>query len=114
MMPPILSGLRVVELAHMVAAPVCGQILASLGAEVTKIEPPDGDITRHLGPQWEGTSALFAATNPGKRSVRADVRDPAAGARCRSRRTSSSATSIAPRCCPRALMLRVFALKNPS
>ncbi len=82
-MPPILTGLRVVELAHMIAAPVCGQILASLGAEVTKVEPPEGDITRRLGPRWQDTSALFGATNAGKRSLRADVRDPESGTRVR-------------------------------
>lgn len=82
-MPPILAGLKVIELTHMVAAPACGQILASLGADVTKIEPPNGDITRQLGPRWGTTSALFAVTNRGKRSVRADIRDPEIGRRVR-------------------------------
>ncbi|GAC1587932.1 MAG: CaiB/BaiF CoA-transferase family protein [Candidatus Velthaea sp.] len=82
-MPAILAGLKVIELTHMVAAPVCGQILATLGADVTKIEPPGGDIARSLGPRWGTTSALFAVTNPGKHSVRADIRDPQTAAQVR-------------------------------
>jgi len=69
-----LSGLRVVEFTHMVAGPACGQVLADLGAEVVKVEPPRGDITRSLGPRVGETSALFGSTNRGKRSVRLDLR----------------------------------------
>ena len=70
----ILRGIRVVEFTHMVAGPACGQVLGDLGAEVVKVEPPEGDITRRLGPGDGDVSALFATTNRNKRSVRLDLR----------------------------------------
>jgi crotonobetainyl-CoA:carnitine CoA-transferase CaiB-like acyl-CoA transferase len=44
-----LAGVRVVEMTHMVMGPTCGMILAQLGADVIKVEPPAGDKTRSLG-----------------------------------------------------------------
>jgi crotonobetainyl-CoA:carnitine CoA-transferase CaiB-like acyl-CoA transferase len=61
-----LEGVRVVEMTHMVMGPTCGRILAQLGAEVIKVEPPGGDKTRRLGGM--GTS-FFPLFNRGKRSV---------------------------------------------
>jgi crotonobetainyl-CoA:carnitine CoA-transferase CaiB-like acyl-CoA transferase len=61
-----LDGVRVVEMTHMVMGPTCGMILAQLGAEVIKVEPPSGDKTRTLGGM--GT-AFFPLFNRGKRSV---------------------------------------------
>src|SRR5712675_2270206 len=61
-----LDGVRVVEMTHMVMGPTCGMILAQLGAEVIKVEPPQGDKTRSLGGM--GTS-FFPLFNRGKRSV---------------------------------------------
>jgi crotonobetainyl-CoA:carnitine CoA-transferase CaiB-like acyl-CoA transferase len=61
-----LEGVRVVEMTHMVMGPSCGMILAQLGAEVIKVEPPAGDKTRSLGGM--GTS-FFPLFNRGKRSV---------------------------------------------
>jgi len=61
-----LDGVRVVEMTHMVMGPTCGMILAQLGAEVIKVEPPTGDKTRTLGGM--GTS-FFPLFNRGKRSV---------------------------------------------
>src|SRR3977135_178140 len=61
-----LEGVRVVEMTHMVMGPTCGMILAQLGAEVIKVEPPAGDKTRSLGGM--GT-AFFPLFNCGKRSV---------------------------------------------
>jgi crotonobetainyl-CoA:carnitine CoA-transferase CaiB-like acyl-CoA transferase len=61
-----LAGVRVVEMTHMVMGPTCGMILAQLGAEVIKVEPPAGDKTRGLGGM--GTS-FFPLFNRGKRSV---------------------------------------------
>jgi crotonobetainyl-CoA:carnitine CoA-transferase CaiB-like acyl-CoA transferase len=61
-----LSGVRVVEMTHMVMGPTCGMILAQLGAEVIKVEPPGGDKTRHLGGMGVSFFPLF---NRGKRSV---------------------------------------------
>ena len=64
-----LEGVRVVEMTHMVMGPTCGMILAQLGAEVIKVEPPAGDKTRVLGGM--GT-AFFPLFNRGKRSVMLD------------------------------------------
>jgi crotonobetainyl-CoA:carnitine CoA-transferase CaiB-like acyl-CoA transferase len=61
-----LAGVRVVEMTHMVMGPTCGMVLAQLGAEVIKVEPPAGDKTRSLGGM--GTS-FFPLFNRGKRSV---------------------------------------------
>src|SRR3954449_8219444 len=61
-----LDGVTVVEMTHMVMGPTCGMILAQLGAEVIKVEPPQGDKTRSLGGM--GTS-FFPLFNRGKRSV---------------------------------------------
>src|SRR5436853_7869903 len=61
-----LTGVRIVEMTHMVMGPTCGMILAQLGAEVIKVEPPTGDKTRSLGGM--GTS-FFPLFNRGKRSV---------------------------------------------
>src|SRR4030081_4010034 len=69
-----LEGVRVVEMTHMVMGPTCGMILAQLGAEVIKVEPPAGDKTRSLGGM--GTS-FFPLFNRGKRSVVLDLAKPA-------------------------------------
>ena len=70
---PPLAGLKVVELARILAGPWAGQVLADLGAEVTKVESPDGDDTRRWGPPFVGDdAAYFHATNRGKRSIVAD------------------------------------------
>jgi crotonobetainyl-CoA:carnitine CoA-transferase CaiB-like acyl-CoA transferase len=61
-----LSGVRVVEMTHMVMGPSCGMILAQLGADVIKVEPPAGDKTRSLGGMGASFFPLF---NRGKRSV---------------------------------------------
>ncbi|GKQ54024.1 CaiB/BaiF CoA-transferase family protein [Bradyrhizobium sp. Ce-3] len=61
-----LEGVRVIEMTHMVMGPTCGMILAQLGAEVIKVEPPAGDKTRSLGGMGVSFFPLF---NRGKRSV---------------------------------------------
>ena len=90
-----LAGLKVLELARVLAGPWAGQILADLGADVIKIESPAGDGTRLWGPPWvereqgDREAAYYHAANRGKRSVVADfknaddlrrVRELAAGA----------------------------------
>ncbi|WP_061938702.1 CaiB/BaiF CoA-transferase family protein [Aureimonas sp. AU22] len=72
-----LAGLKVLELARILAGPWIGQTLADLGAEVIKVEAPEGDDTRRWGPPFiehegERTAAYFHACNRGKRSVVAD------------------------------------------
>ena len=81
-----LAGLRVVELARILAGPWAGQTLADLGAEVIKVEAPEGDDTRQWGPPFidrDGTpvAAYFHSANRGKRSVTADFRTPEGQAR---------------------------------
>ncbi|SEC78547.1 CaiB/BaiF CoA-transferase family protein [Rhodobacter sp. 24-YEA-8] len=83
-----LEGIRVVELARILAGPWAGQILADLGAEVIKVEAPEGDDTRRWGPPFithegETSAAYFHCCNRGKKSVTADFRDPADQARVR-------------------------------
>ena len=74
------AGLKVVELARILAGPWIGQTLADLGADVVKVEAPEGDDTRRWGPPFvrnadgsEGDAAYFHACNRGKRSVVADL-----------------------------------------
>ena len=80
--PAPLAGIKVVELARVLAGPWAGQILADLGAEVVKVESPEGDDTRRWGPPFienaDGTrdAAYYHATNRGKTSVIADFRTP--------------------------------------
>jgi len=76
-----LAGLKVVELARVLAGPWAGQILADLGADVIKVESPEGDDTRKWGPPWvqrdgHREAAYYHAANRGKRSITADFRDP--------------------------------------
>jgi crotonobetainyl-CoA:carnitine CoA-transferase CaiB-like acyl-CoA transferase len=68
-----LAGLRVIEFTHMVMGPTCGMILADLGAEVIKIEPPDGDKTRKLPGLGIG---FFRSFNRNKKSVVLDINQP--------------------------------------
>lgn len=71
-----LKGIRVVELGALVAAPYCGMLLADLGADVIKVEPPEGDMARRFAPFVEGgESAFFLSVNRGKRSVVVDLRE---------------------------------------
>jgi crotonobetainyl-CoA:carnitine CoA-transferase CaiB-like acyl-CoA transferase len=72
-----LAGIKVLELARILAGPWCGQTLADLGADVIKVESPEGDDTRKWGPPYidkdgERSAAYFHAANRGKRSVIAD------------------------------------------
>jgi len=71
-----LAGVRVVELAHVMAGPLCGLLLADLGADVVKVERlPGGDATRgFVPPDLEGESAAFMMLNRGKRGVALDLR----------------------------------------
>ncbi len=69
-----LAALRILEVGHMLAGPYCGMLLADLGAEVIKIEPPEGEIGRAVSPHWIGPhNAYFASLNRSKRSVTLDL-----------------------------------------
>ena len=74
-----LSGVRVLELAHVMAGPVCGRMLADLGADVVKVERlPSGDATRgFVPPDVGGESAAFMMLNRGKRGIAVDLRTEA-------------------------------------
>lgn len=72
-----LSGIKILELARVLAGPWCGMTLADLGADVIKVEPPAGDDTRGWGPPFrDGLSAYFACCNRNKRSIALDLRSP--------------------------------------
>ena len=87
-MSPPLSGLKVVELARILAGPWAGQTLADLGATVIKVESPAGDDTRNWGPPFidrEGdrSAAYFHSCNRGKASITCDFRTPEGQERAR-------------------------------
>jgi len=79
---PPLAGIKVLDLSRVLAGPWCTQLLADLGAEVTKIERPGaGDDTRHWGPPWHGegderVAAYFLSANRGKKSAAIDFAKP--------------------------------------
>ena len=76
-----LAGLRVLELSTVLAGPYCAMVLADLGADVIKVEPPEGDPTRGYGPPWLGpvtpggerVATYFLSVNRNKRSLRLDL-----------------------------------------
>jgi crotonobetainyl-CoA:carnitine CoA-transferase CaiB-like acyl-CoA transferase len=69
-----LAGIRVLDLSRILGGPLCAQILADHGAEVIKVEPPQGDDTRAWGPPFQnGLSAYFAGANRNKRSIAIDM-----------------------------------------
>ncbi len=75
-----LDGIRVIDLSRVLAGPFATMLLGDLGADVIKVEPPDGDESRGWGPPWWGDpadrrSAYFASVNRNKRSVVLDLRD---------------------------------------
>ncbi|OQM75340.1 CaiB/BaiF CoA transferase family protein [Manganibacter manganicus] len=72
-----LSGIKVLDLSRVLAGPYCTALLADLGAEIIKLEPPAGDDYRHIGPFKDGESALFVLNNRGKKSITLDLKKPA-------------------------------------
>ena len=74
-----LSGLKVVDLSQFILGPIATQILGDMGADVIKIESPNGDMNRDIGPQrYPKMAALFLGINRNKRSVVLDLKQPAA------------------------------------
>src|SRR5687767_476101 len=75
--PHPLAGVRVLDLSQVLAGPYCGMLLAGLGAEVIKIEAPEGDISRLMGPPFvDGSGALFLSVNRNKKSLVLDLKRP--------------------------------------
>jgi crotonobetainyl-CoA:carnitine CoA-transferase CaiB-like acyl-CoA transferase len=77
-MPKPLAGIRAIELANFIAGPLCGTLLADMGADVIKIEPPQGDMGRATPPIRNDESVSFTALNRNKRSLVLDLKQPQA------------------------------------
>ena len=93
-----LAGLRVLDYGQYVAAPFATMLLADLGADVVKVEPPAGDQWRRYDPFEEGESRYFYALNRGKRSVALDLTTEEG--RARSRTLIASADALVHNCLP--------------
>jgi CoA:oxalate CoA-transferase len=72
-----LSGVRVIDLSRVLSGPHCTRMLADLGAEVIKVEPPEGDLTRFATPRRNGIASYFAQQNTGKSNLSIDLSTPA-------------------------------------
>ena len=72
----ILSGVRVLDLSHYIAGPFCSQILADHGADVIKIERPEGEVGRTSAPMDDDISLYFASENRNKRGISIDLKSP--------------------------------------
>jgi len=73
-----LEGIKVLDFSRVVAGPFAGRLLADLGADVVKVEPPDGDQTRRTGRKVLGISGFYNQQNAGKRNICLDLRAPGA------------------------------------
>ncbi len=79
-----LTGMKVIELAHIMAGPACGMMLADMGADVIKVEKPEGDDSRQfLPPDINGESAAYMMMNRNKRGIALNLKDPDAVAALR-------------------------------
>ena len=76
-MAAALDGIRIVDQTQVMAGPFASMLLADMGAEVIKVEPPEGEHSRHVGPEAApGVSASFLAVNRGKRGITLDLKQP--------------------------------------
>ena len=75
--PGPLEGVRVLDLTSMISGPVATMMLADQGAEVIKVEPPEGELVRHMGRNAGGLTSVFLSANRSKRSIGLDLKNPA-------------------------------------
>ena len=77
--PGALSGLKVIDLTRVLGGPYCTMVLSDHGAEVIKLEPPQGDETREWGPPFDdaGDASYFIGINRNKKSIGLDLSKPA-------------------------------------
>lgn len=73
-----LDGIRIVDLSAVFSGPMATTLLSDQGADVIKVESPEGDTTRQIGPSKAGLSATYIAANRGKRNIALDLKSPAA------------------------------------
>ena len=81
--PRIFDDLRVLDFSAIIAGSYCTRMLADLGADVLKVEPPGGELMRHIGPMRGEFSTVFSALNSGKRSLKLDLKQAAAVDLCK-------------------------------
>ena len=74
--PGAYTGVRVLDLSMYLAGPYCSRLMADMGADIIKVEPPSGDFLRAAPPMRDDASAYFGALNCGKRSVCVDLKQP--------------------------------------
>ena len=72
----VLKGVKVLDFSEYIAGPLAGEMLADLGADVIKVEPPHGDFWRHTAPVAPFESRGFMGVNKGKRSISLDLKNP--------------------------------------
>ena len=77
-LPRPLTGVRVLDFSTTIAGPHCARLMADMGAEVIKVESPEGDLMRSRPVQRDGAGTMFGQLNAGKRSIVLDLKQPEA------------------------------------